>query len=619
MNLSANNFLNSIKQKILIFKGFSDKQKISFLTFLGLLILLPIISLATYSAIRYRSKASYPATPPITPPNLTPIPPSFKTVFNEAIYLDNMTSYPSWSWNYVKIPLFKIGESSTFEAWIKLEKDIQGNGSILFKENGFNFAVEGDGKGNNKLFFGSSEFGSANSSSSNTDNMIRKGIWYHVAVVRNGVLKTTKLFLNGKDVTRKDATYYKHGNDYRGAIVIGASFQQAYSQASAGLPATIDEIRISNIARYDSDFRAPFSSPFQRDEDTQLLYHFDANFEEASKDPSKTATPNDDDDVKFVAGYPLTYSKPYSKKPIKWETESAFLSADDFYLVIDGKVYQPNENVIISSEVKNSTQATLEASWQDKGKQIYLKINFDSYENPYGGSWWVSEITTSINDVPENTIYYKDLYTAPVLKQNLNIPLQASPYINVFSNPRPINSFFGKIYFENLQLLPNFSSKPSDQPVVNFKLKFQGINQKRQDQAIDIHLFKNGQKYKSLNGLNAHSDENGIYNVRTLIEPGDYDFYIKGPTHLQKKFENITIKEGENNINLSDSPLLSGNAIDREEEKAYGIVNILDFSILARDYKKFSSPADFDANGIVNIIDFSILATNFNQEGDKLP
>ena len=71
-------------------------------------------------------------------------------------------------------------------------------------------------------------------------------------------------------------------------------------------------------------------------------------------------------------------------------------------------------------------------------------------------------------------------------------------------------------------------------------------------------------------------------------------------------------------MNLSLGTLLSGNA------DGNGLINILDFGILAGAYSKstgalgFDTRADFDNDGIVDITDFGIFAGNYQKASPLL-
>ena len=91
------------------------------------------------------------------------------------------------------------------------------------------------------------------------------GTWYHVAISRSGT--DTKLFLNG---TQEGSTYSDSSN-YGSTKPIRIGGDYAGSAITTGY---IDDLRVSNTARYTTTFTAPVGV-LQGDADAKLLIHFD--------------------------------------------------------------------------------------------------------------------------------------------------------------------------------------------------------------------------------------------------------------------------------------------------------------------------------------------------------
>ena len=91
------------------------------------------------------------------------------------------------------------------------------------------------------------------------------GTWYHVALSRTGT--STKLFLNG---TQEGSTY-SDSSDYGSTKPIRIGGDYAGSAITTGY---VDDLRVSNTARYTTAFTAPVGV-LQGDADAKLLIHFD--------------------------------------------------------------------------------------------------------------------------------------------------------------------------------------------------------------------------------------------------------------------------------------------------------------------------------------------------------
>jgi hypothetical protein len=100
-----------------------------------------------------------------------------------------------------------------------------------------------------------------------TGGSLNTGTWYHIAVTRDSS-NNTKLFING---TQSGST--STAND-RNWANIQYWFMFCKNSGDSTFTGHIDEMRISDVARYTSNFTAP-SAAFTNDDDTLLLYHFE--------------------------------------------------------------------------------------------------------------------------------------------------------------------------------------------------------------------------------------------------------------------------------------------------------------------------------------------------------
>jgi hypothetical protein len=98
---------------------------------------------------------------------------------------------------------------------------------------------------------------------------ITTGVWYHIALIKSG----------------STLSFYQDGTSYAGTtiagsmtststlFVSGSNILGAYTSANYSLNGWLDEIRVSNSARYTANF-TPSTTPFVNDSNTTLLYHF---------------------------------------------------------------------------------------------------------------------------------------------------------------------------------------------------------------------------------------------------------------------------------------------------------------------------------------------------------
>ena len=130
-----------------------------------------------------------------------------------------------------------------------------------------------------------------------------KGQWFHVAlVVHNGSIQ---VYINGDDSAGIPSSSLYVGNISLQNVVIGGAYNSsnANNPISELWPGEIDEFRISNVARWTSNFTPP-TRPYSTDSKnhTQLLLPFDNNIADFSGNdhyPSKQENVEYSTDAKF--------------------------------------------------------------------------------------------------------------------------------------------------------------------------------------------------------------------------------------------------------------------------------------------------------------------------------
>jgi len=147
----------------------------------------------------------------------------------------------------------------TIEGWIRLNSTGKQHSFFDIRSAGSNdFILYVSSSNKLEIYNGSAGTGTTN---------LTTGVWYHVAVVRDST--NVKVYLNGTQETSVSASNMTGDRRLR----IGGG------RDGAGAPNTdlngwMDEIRVSNIARYTATF-TPSTTPFTNDANTLLLIHAD--------------------------------------------------------------------------------------------------------------------------------------------------------------------------------------------------------------------------------------------------------------------------------------------------------------------------------------------------------
>ncbi len=173
-----------------------------------------------------------------------------------------------------------VSSTWTFECWLYVDDRTSGTYPVIMdRYHVFSFyLIDGATGGDYAVRFVRRDNSSNIIASVRSDDLGSNPIvthfdtWYHVAVSRDG--STTRLFINGTLADESnDPDFELPGST--AALNIGARYWGGYQRFLDG---ALDEVRVSNIARYTSNFAISTSSPpFSDDGNTLLLFHFDDN------------------------------------------------------------------------------------------------------------------------------------------------------------------------------------------------------------------------------------------------------------------------------------------------------------------------------------------------------
>lgn len=174
-----------------------------------------------------------------------------------SVYLDGTGDYLSILDNTA----FDISSNYTIESWIYLPSLPSGAYSMLFGLTGINWYW---GIRNNGGTLYLTHYDGASVLEQSSGTTLTTGVWAHVAWSKTGT--TLRAFLNGTQVF--SGTSSTSTTDANG-LNIGYAFTYVNQYQFNGY---LDEIRVSNIARYTSNFNIP-TSAFVNDPQTILLIH----------------------------------------------------------------------------------------------------------------------------------------------------------------------------------------------------------------------------------------------------------------------------------------------------------------------------------------------------------
>ncbi|MDD4136221.1 MAG: hypothetical protein PHN66_04095 [Candidatus Shapirobacteria bacterium] len=128
---------------------------------------------------------------------------------------------------------------------------------------------------------------------------------------------------------------------------------------------------------------------------------------------------------------------------VDWKTNTVSLSADDFYITVDGTNYAPNTTTTINSDPGNPEYTTFETTWFQNGVEMRMNLYFAANSQNY----WISEARIYNGKNPANWIVLDNikLFQSPLEKT------VSKDFFSVsFSNSATIN-------FKNLKLSTTFT------------------------------------------------------------------------------------------------------------------------------------------------------------------
>ena len=404
-----------------------------------------------------------------------------------------------------------VNNSWTFESWVEVNTYTNGNWNVIMdRENVFSLYLLDDDDADFAVKFAVRDNSGniiTSLSSNNSSVNLELEQWFHVAVSFDGT--TARLFVNGYLVDELANANFILSNSTK-YLNIGARYRDSYSRYLDG---RIDEIRISDIARYTESFCPSRFNEFSNDKNTRLLLHLnnftgtdiydeshhllgislrtgtnEANWA-SSNAPIILSQANSHSIYQGTSKFGIVS---YNANNYQWQVNNS----GNFENTIDGSIYSGSQTDTISINVSTLSgqyhfrNIAYNSNMFTCSNEVYLNV-IDNYTIWNGTSWNNGEpnnslsaiidanYTTSSDLEAENIIINKNdtlfisaenTFTTKYLENNGTIVLKAD-FGNNFSGALITDSLlnYGEMIAEKLIAAPNLIQQ-HNQNIINSPL-----------------------------------------------------------------------------------------------------------------------------------------------------
>lgn len=287
-------------------------------------------------------------------------------------------------------------------------------------------------------------------------NTTTNNTWYYLTASYDATTKIMKSYLNGNYISQAvwggSSTIQWNSN-----LLLGSWSTDSSYIGEQGFRGLVDELRISDVVRYNSNF-APPTSPFIRDQHTKLLMHFDEN----GDDPRNTGVLKDDSGN----GYNGTiYGSPTFVAGVPGVDESSTFQSQSH----GGNPYVGHAGIFTEEATTNKItnpsfeHATYGTGWS-AGSSLSASENTDSGYVQFGSKDAFVQKTslTEYND-PNSNQYLYDATTDKRLAQGFQIGSAASVAVAALS----LDSNIASSDYFRLDIETDSSGVPSGTIVTN--------------------------------------------------------------------------------------------------------------------------------------------------------
>ena len=166
----------------------------------------------------------------------------------------------------------------------------------------------------------------------------------------------------------------------------------------------------------------------------------------------------------FSGATPVT--PPGPSNSISWSTKYAYLKAEDFSIIVDGKKFvDSTPDLKVISDPGDSDYTTLEATWSENDVKMRMSIYFYAEDIPSaseGRQWGVSQIRTFDGTASGGWVFYD--HKTPLAKVGQE---WSTDELNLFSTSSSKPDISGEIHFRNMQIqafMPQSTPPPNPTP-----------------------------------------------------------------------------------------------------------------------------------------------------------
>ena len=320
-----------------------------------------------------------------------------------------------------------VSSDWTFETWVKVNNfhPTSDYDVIMDRRTVFSMYLISDNNADYAIRFVSrTSNGGINASlrSDNSNQNLNFGDWVHVAATRTGGV--ARLFINGEQVASTVDSDFEL-TPSTNAINFGARYWGSYDRHLVG---ELDEIRISNTARYTTNFTPDRSTQFTPDANDVLLLHLDEGSGNSLGDHSRHFFNTNLRDSPNYANWvveqtlPIAYAKPLTVKK------------QDKVALLEWITGTEDNNAGFDVERSNNQRIWKKIGWVDGKESFGGEYQFMD-KHPHKG---LNYYRLKQHDI-DGSINYSNI-SSTQFSESIQIELSPNPVAEILTVKMPINT-----------------------------------------------------------------------------------------------------------------------------------------------------------------------------------